>query len=434
MRWFSTRDNSYYTDTKSAIVDGLAPEQGLFMPEVIPSLRSSVLNSLGGMTFQEISFEVARLFFRDDLSDAELHSVVEDAFNFQIPLRSLSERIASLELFHGPTLAFKDVGARFMSRMLRQLHHAGSDNDITILVATSGDTGSAVASGFLGVEGIKVVLLYPAGKVSDFQERQLTTLGDNITALRIDGRFDDCQRLVKTAFADNTTKSRFHLTSANSINIARLIPQSFYYFHAAGQTGKNAIDYCAVPSGNFGNLTAGVFAKRMGLPIKRFLAATNSNRVFYDYLQTGKYEARKSIQTISNAMDVGDPSNFERLLSLYNDSRKAMREDIVSYWVSDNQTRETIASVYDKYGYVLDPHGAVAAYFLLKTLDDDKSNANGIFLECAHPAKFGDVLFETLGFEPEIPEAARHVLESTPVYTDLDSSYESFLQILEDVL
>lgn len=399
MQYYSTKNINNRVDLKTAVTQGLASDNGLFMPERIDSFDQSFFDNIHNLSFQEISFEVAKKFFGDDVSDADLKTLVDDAINFDCPLKHVQKNIYSLELFHGPTLAFKDVGGRFMARLLS--HFMGkTDNTVNVLVATSGDTGSAVANGFLGVEGIHVYVLYPKGKVSDIQESQFTTLGQNITAIEVDGTFDDCQRLVKAAFLDEDLKNHLTLTSANSINVARFLPQAFYYFNAyARRTEKDKELVISVPSGNFGNLTAGLFAKRMGLPISRFIAANNENDIVYNYLKTGDYNPRSSVQTIANAMDVGDPSNFVRILDLYGNDHGAISKDIEGFRYSDDEIRTTVKRVYDECNYLLDPHGACGYESLEESLTD---NEVGVFLETAHPAKFTETVEEIVG-EGNVP-------------------------------
>lgn len=383
-----------------AVMSGLAEDGGLFVPVSILKLQASFLSNLSSLTFHEICYEVARPFLASDVPDDELKRIVESSFDFKVPLVSLENKTYSLELFHAPTLAFKDFGARFMARVLSYLNR-NADRPLTILVATSGDTGSAVAHGFFGIQGISVVLLYPQGKVSNLQEMQMTTLGGNVTALEVQGTFDDCQRLVKEAFRDHPLRQKRRLSSANSINIARLIPQSFYYFYAMSQLQDSNLPVVfSVPSGNFGNLTAGVFAKQMGLPISLFIAATNVNDVVPEYLESGLFKTRPSIPTISNAMDVGNPSNFARLISIYGNVEK-MREEIVGASFTDDQTRVAMTNVYKQSGYILDPHGAIG-YLGLKKVRNGR-NIQGIFLETAHPAKFRETVAEAIGHEIPLP-------------------------------
>ena len=408
MKYFSTNNTELRYSFKEAVIKGLAPDKGLFFPVSIPKLSDAFFKNLPNLSLPEIGFEVAKHFVGDDISDANLREITEEVLNFPIPVVPVEEGISTLELFHGPTCAFKDVGARFMSRCLSAFAKK-SQEDVTILVATSGDTGSAVANGFLGVEGVQVIILYPAGKVSKIQEQQLTTMGQNITALEVDGTFDDCQALVKTAFADKELNEKLNLTSANSINIARLLPQSFYYFYAWAQmqpTNKKLV--FSVPSGNYGNLTGGLLAKQMGLPIHSFVAAANKNKVVPDYLASGKYEPKASVQTISNAMDVGAPSNFARMMEMYQDRHADVIKDVNGAWYTDEETEEAMLDVYNRTKYILDPHGAVAYLGLKKYLN--VKDELGIFLETAHPAKFKDTVEAVLNTEIKIPDYLQECL------------------------
>lgn len=408
MKYFSTNNKELRYGFKDAVIKGLAPDKGLFFPVSIPQLSKAFFEKLPQMSLAQIGFEVAKHFVGEDISQSDLKNICEEVFNFPIPLVKVEDSVYSLELFHGPTCAFKDVGARFMSRCLGVFAEQNKE-EVTILVATSGDTGSAVANGFLGVKGVKVIILYPKGKVSKIQEQQLTTMGQNITALEVEGTFDDCQALVKKAFADKDLSTKMNLTSANSINIARLLPQSFYYFYALAQLhakGKDVI--VSVPSGNYGNLTGGLLAKQMGLPIKKFVASANRNKVVPDYLESGLYEPKASVQTISNAMDVGAPSNFERMMELYQNEHVDILKDINGAWYSDKETEKIMAEVYKKEGYILDPHGAVGYLGLKKYLD--KKSELGIFLETAHPAKFKDTVEKVIKSELEIPEYLKQCL------------------------
>lgn len=405
MKYISTRQQEE-TNIKTAILKGLADDGGLFMPEYIPKLDSEFFENLSNFTLQEIGFRVAKEFLGESISDENLKEIIDEVLNFEIPAVKISDNIYSLELFHGPTMAFKDVGARFMARMMS---YFSEGKPMKVIAATSGDTGSAVASGFFGVPGIEVYILYPKGKVSPLQEKQLTTWGGNIKALEIDGNFDDCQALAKQILSDEELNQKFTLTSANSINIARLIPQSFYYFWAFAQLQKLGKPIVfSVPSGNFGNLTAGLFAKKMGLPIHQFIASTNENDVVSKFLETGNYEPKPSKQTISNAMDVGNPSNFERMKSLFSNDVSEFRKEIVSYSFSDEETKNTMRKVKKEFNYTLDPHGAVA-YLGLENLrqaqsDNISENFIGILLETAHPAKFVEVVEEVLKEKVIIPE------------------------------
>ncbi|MFY9597578.1 MAG: threonine synthase [Dysgonamonadaceae bacterium] len=404
MKYYSTRHIAPKATLQEAVIKGLAPDRGLYMPEKINRLPADFFNEIGNLSLTDIAKVVAEKFFGEDIDKEQLNTIAIEALNFDIPLKKLEEGVYVLELFHGPTFAFKDVGARFMSRMLSYFVQEQRLENMKVLVATSGDTGSAVANGFLGVEGIQVFVLYPSGKVSEIQEAQFTTLGQNVVALEIDGTFDDCQALVKSAFMDEELNRKMYLTSANSINIARFLPQSIYYFYAYAQLAKQQpVDnvVVSVPSGNLGNLAAGLFAKRMGLPVKRFIAANNRNDVFFQYLDTGNYEPRASIQTIANAMDVGAPSNFERILDLYGQSHEAIKQDISGNTYSDVEIKNTIRTVYEKTGYLLDPHGA-CAYQALK--DEKKPDETGVFLATAHPAKFKETVEECIGSTIEIPQ------------------------------
>ncbi len=396
MKFYSTNNKSTQASLREAVIQGLAPDNGLYMPEQIPQLPAGFVAALPDLSLADIAFTVAQAFVQNDVSAEELRRIVEHTVNFDVPVVEVEPNVHALELFHGPTLAFKDFGARFMSQLLGYFARE-QEREIVILVATSGDTGSAVANGFLGVAGTRVIVLYPSGKVSDIQEKQFTTLGRNITALEVDGTFDDCQRLVKQAFLDETLRARHFLTSANSINIARLIPQSFYYFHAYARVVQRGLPVVfAVPSGNFGNLTAGLLAKRMGLPVDTFIAATNANDIVPDYLQRGEFNPRPSQQTISNAMDVGNPSNFARMLDLYGGDINKLRHDIKGYRFSDDETRNAMRAVYGAQGYTLDPHGAVGYAALRQYQRETGRDITGVFLETAHPAKFKEVVDATL--------------------------------------
>lgn len=427
MKYYSTNHKAPEVSLAEAVVNGLAPDRGLYMPETIKRMPQSFFDKIGQLSFQEIARDVASAFFGDDIPAAELRHIVDDTLQFDCPLVEMQPGVFSLELFHGPTLAFKDVGARFMARMLKHfLSSSPKSSTVNVLVATSGDTGSAVANGFLGVEGINVFVLYPKGKVSAIQECQFTTLGRNITALEVDGTFDDCQRLVKTAFLDEDLNRAMRLTSANSINVARFLPQAFYYFYAYAQLQRRGIAdnvVVSVPSGNFGNLTAGLIAARMGLPISRFVAANNANDVFHNYLSTAVYSPKASVATIANAMDVGDPSNFARILDLYDGNHDAIAATITGSSYSDDMIAETMRQCYAANGYVLDPHGACAYRALSETIKPDEA---GIFLETAHPAKFKSTVDAILNIDLEIPapllafmQGEKRSLEISTDYTDL---------------
>jgi len=409
MTYYSTNNPSYKTNLQEAVIKSLAPDNGLFMPERIPVFPAEFFASLHEKTFAEIAFEVAHTLLGNDIPVQRLKKIVEHTITFDAPLVEIENDIFALELFHGPTLAFKDFGARFMSQVLRyfaeQIHR-----DITILAATSGDTGSAVANGFLGVPGTKVIVLYPSGQVSEMQEKQFTTLGQNITALEIAGSFDDCQRLVKQAFQDKELNEKFLLTSANSINLARLIPQSFYYFNAWSRLPKNNPVVFSVPSGNFGNLTAGLLAKKMGLPIHHFVAATNINDIVPAYLNSGVFSPKPSRTTISNAMDVGNPSNFARILDLFHHDHNAIRNTIWGCSFGDDETKTVMKEVFKKSHYILDPHGAVG-YLGLRKFLTQHSTRTGVFLETAHPAKFIETVETTLHTTITVPPALRSLLD-----------------------
>jgi threonine synthase len=426
MRYYSTKQKSDLVSLREAVLKGLPSDNGLFMPERIPTLQVSP-----GQSLADIACLAAEQFLEGDLPAEVIHQIAREAIDFEAPLVRLDDDLHVLELFHGPTLAFKDFGARFMARLMGWLV-SNDDEPLDILVATSGDTGSAVASGFLGIEGIRVVILYPSGKVSPLQEKQLTTLGQNITALEIDGTFDDCQNLVKQAFLDTELAAARRLSSANSINIARLIPQTFYYLYAASRDifqGKPLV--FSVPSGNFGNLCAGVMAKRMGAPIAGFIASTNRNDGVPQYLATGRFQPRPSGPTISNAMDVGNPSNFWRLMDLYGHDLERMRGDIAGFAFSDEATREAMREVYRGNGYVMDPHGAVG-YLGWQAYKATHPGACGIVLETAHPAKFQETVEETLGIQIEIPlqlkEAARKPKTAVSIPADYGALRDFLVQ------
>lgn len=432
MKYYSTNRQAPLASLAEAVKKGLAPDKGLYMPERIMRLPETFFENIADMDFHETASAVAEAFFGDDIPQADLKKIVCDTLSFDTPVVNVHDNIWSLELFHGPTLAFKDVGGRFMARMLSYfIAREGGKKKVTVLVATSGDTGSAVANGFLGVDGIDVIVLYPEGKVSEIQEKQFTTLGQNVTALEIAGNFDDCQRLVKSAFMDEGLNGLLTLTSANSINVARFLPQSFYYFHAYAQlkrAGKaDNVVFC-VPSGNFGNITAGLIAWRMGLPVRRFIAANNRNDVFLDYLRTGIYTPRASVQTIANAMDVGDPSNFARVMDLYGNSAEAVRKDITGCSYTDDEIRKTIATVHDKYGYMLDPHGACGYQGLADSLSADET---GVFLETAHPAKFKETVESAAGQEVKIPQRLMDFMKNEKKTIRISSSYDNFREYLE---
>ncbi len=428
MKYFSTNNPSQKVSFQEAVRKGLPDDNGLFLPESIPTLHASFFKELPNLSLQEIGFEVAKLFVGNEIPEADLKALVFEVLSFETPVVKVEEDVYSLELYHGPTLAFKDVGARFMARCLSYFNNIKNE-EVTVLAATSGDTGSAVANGFLGVEGVQVVLLYPKGKVSPFQEKQMTTLGHNIKALEIEGTFDDCQKLVKTAFLDKELSQELGLTSANSINIARLIPQSFYYFYAYGQMIKqtNKPIVFSVPSGNFGNLTAGYFAQQMGLPIHHFIASTNANDIVPHYLQTGEFAPKPSAATISNAMDVGNPSNFARLSYLFNNSQEAFAKSVSGTAYTDEETQKALKHIH-QLGYTADPHGAVG-YLGLKEYQEINDVA-GIFLETAHPIKFKEVVEPTLGIELDIPDSLKVFLDKQKVAINCSTNYEDFKKVL----
>ena len=392
MKWISSRGASPAVPFIDALFAGTAPDGGLYMPERLDPLSSSQLDAIRAANgnIVDIGSIVGAHLLRDEISASDLNALVRDALDFPIPLLQVTDNVWALELFHGPTMAFKDVGARVQARLL---HHFTDGTPLTILVATSGDTGSAVAQAFHGVPDTRVVVLYPEGKVTDVQEAQMASLGDNIIAVAVHGTFDDCQRLVKEAFADDDLRTHVWLTPANSINLGRLLPQVFYYFVLAGMERPTV----SVPSGNFGNLTAGLIAKRIGLPVERFVAATNANDVVPQYLASGEYKPRASVKTVANAMDVGAPSNFERMRAMYGDNFEALRCDIVGAAFDDATVVAEIGTVYRRYGYLLDPHAAIAWLGLQRTLSAGDRRAPGVFLATAHPAKFREVVEPAIG-------------------------------------
>jgi threonine synthase len=432
MKYYSTNHIAPDATLEEAVVKGLAPDKGLYMPRTIKPLPREFFDAIEHLSFQEISYQVADAFFGEDIPADVLRDIVNDALNFDVPLVPVSENIYSLELFHGPTLAFKDVGARFMARLLGYFIRKEGKQQVNVLVATSGDTGSAVANGFLGVDGIDVYVLYPKGKVSEIQEKQFTTLGQNITAIEVDGTFDDCQALVKQAFHDEELNRRMKLTSANSINVARFLPQAFYYFYAYAQLkkiGRAENVVVSVPSGNFGNITSGLFGKRMGLPVSRFIAANNSNDIFYKYLQTGSYAPKLSVATIANAMDVGDPSNFARVLALYGGSHADIVADISGATYSDADIRDTMRQVYAKTGYVLDPHGACGYRALAEQL---KPGEVGVFLETAHPAKFLSTVEPIISAHVAIPAKLQAFMQGTKNAIEMSKDFAEFKEFLTE--
>lgn len=431
MKYRSTTGKSQEVSLEEAVVKGLAPDNGLYMPLSFPELPKAFFDKLPEMSLPDMAVEIAQALFGEDVEKSALNELTRETLNFSIPLVKVDENKYSLELFHGPTLAFKDVGARFMARLLGYFNRDNKDRLVNVLVATSGDTGSAVANGFLDVQGVRVFVLYPKGKVSKIQEAQFTTLGSNIEALEIDGTFDDCQALVKKAFLDEELNQKMMLTSANSINVARFLPQMFYYFYAYAQAVKAGANpdniVVCVPSGNFGNITAGLIAKKMGLPIKRFIAANNANDIFFNYLRSGEYVPKSSVQTIANAMDVGNPSNFARILDLYESSHKSITEEISGTTYSDKEIADTLRKTYKDKGYLLDPHGAVAYRALEENLRPEET---GIFLETAHPAKFKETVEGIIEKEIEIPSKLQKFLEGEKQTTPLLADFNEFKNFL----
>jgi threonine synthase len=426
MKYISTNHKVNEITFKEAVIKGLANDGGLFYPTEIPALPETFFEKLKDYKLDKLGYELMKHYAQGSIEDDCLRKLMKEALDFDIPLVEIEENTYSLELFHGPTLAFKDVGARVTARFMSTF---SPDEKVTILVATSGDTGSAVANGFLGLENVDVVVLYPKGMVSNIQEKQFTTLGQNITALEINGTFDDCQRLVKEAFNDSDLRSKINISSANSISIARFLPQMVYYFHAFAQLGN--IDkpvVFSVPSGNYGNLTAGLFGKQMGLPIDKFIASANINDVVPKYLKSGKFTPRPSVTTISNAMDVGNPSNFARILEMYDHDWEAIKQNIVGYSYSDEQTKKCMKEVYERTGYVLDPHGAVAYLGLKEYQKED--DVIGIFLETAHPAKFLETVESTLNKKIEIPEKLQAFMQNEKLSIEMGKDYEGFRKFL----
>jgi len=430
MQLYSTNHQSHKATFKQAMFKGLPNDNGLFMPEVIPQLDSSILSSFHKMSFSEIANIMANSLISDEIPGAKLEEIVLNAFDFDVPLTQLDDNVQLLELFHGPTHAFKDFGARFMARIMS--HFLESENqEVNILVATSGDTGSAVAQGFVGVPGINVTLLFPSGKVSELQEKQLTTIGQNITAIEVSGTFDDCQKMVKQAFLDEELNNSSHLTSANSINIARLIPQTFYYMYAWSRikaSGKEVI--FSVPSGNFGNLCGGLIAEKMGMPLNRFIAATNINKIVPEYLDSGLFNPRPSIQTLANAMDVGNPSNFPRIEALLGDYDN-IRNHLAGAFYNDEQTLEIIAEVYKKFDYFVCPHTAIG-YEALKNHMAQHKDLSGICLGTAHPAKFFDIVNKATGKEVEIPYRLMEVMGKEKISIPMGNKFDDLKGFLLD--
>ena len=432
MKYYSTNGKAPLADLEKAVVKGLAEDRGLYMPENIYKLPQVFFDNIQNMSFQDIAYNVAVSFFGDDVDPDGLQDLVYDTLSFDCPIVKVEDNIYTLELFHGPTLAFKDVGARFMARLLQFFINRSNETHktVNVLVATSGDTGSAVANGFLGVKGIHVYVLYPKGKVSPIQECQFTTLGKNITAIEVDGVFDDCQALVKSAFMDEELNKHMKLTSANSINVARFLPQAFYYFNAYARIKKLGMAdnlVMCVPSGNFGNICAALFGHEMGLPINRFIAANNANDIFYNYLQTGKYEPKPSKQTLANAMDVGDPSNFARIYDLYGKSHEKISSLISGATYSDDQIRDTMRQCYKDTGYILDPHGACGYRALKEGL---RPGEVGIFCETAHPAKFKEKVDDILGINIPIPERLQAFMNGTKQSVPMSKDFSDFKKYL----
>jgi threonine synthase len=431
LKFYSTNKKSKEISFKDAVIKGMADDGGLFMPETIPHLPLKFFSEIENLSFQEICFEIANSFIGDEIPTEGLKSIINNAINFEAPIIRLNENINILELFYGPTLAFKDFGTRFMAEVVSYFSKE-INKKINILVATSGDTGSAVANGFFNAKGIKVNLLYPSGKVSQIQEMQLTTLDGNITALEVDGTFDDCQKLVKQAFLDKELNNTLFLSSANSINIARLLPQSFYYFYAFKQLeNKNLPLIFSVPSGNFGNLTGGLIALKMGLPVDKFIAAVNANDVFPNYLKTGRFTPKPSVKTISNAMDVGNPSNFYRILDIFNKESEEINKVIFSSSFSDATTKEAIKKIYDEYNYLIDPHGAIGYLALEEYVKKNNLKSfNGIILETAHPAKFLEVMEVVVDKKINIPERLEKCLHKEKKSVRISSDFKVFKNFL----
>ncbi len=434
MKLYSTNNRNLSVSFKEALMKGIAEDGGLFMPNNFPHAGKEFWDKLPGLSFNELAFEISNLFLKDEIPQADIKNIIDSGMTFDSPLVGLDDTTGILELFHGPTLAFKDFGARFMANMMSYINRE-SKKKITILVATSGDTGSAVASGYYKVEGINVVLLYPSKKVSKIQEQQLTTLGENISALEVDGTFDDCQRLVKQAFPDREISEKMTLSSANSINIGRLLPQSFYYFRAYAQLKDKSLPLIiSVPSGNFGNLTAGLFAKKLGLPVYKYIAATNANDVFPQYLKSGRFKVKPSVATLSNAMDVGNPSNLARIQALYNNEVNLVRQNIYSESFTDEQTAAAIGDVYNRYGYVIDPHGAVGFIALQNFIKQFKlKKYNGVVLETAHPAKFADIVKDIIDKEIKIPKQLAECMKKQKHSVKISSAYIQLKEFLLDM-
>jgi threonine synthase len=444
MQLYSTKNRDIQVDLKQAVFQGLPEDNGLFMPNDIPRLPQDILDNLSQLSFSEIGFHISKTLFQGAIPDQDLQGIIDKAINFPAPVVQLDDQKYILELFHGPSLAFKDFGARFMAQLMSYFNRK-EDQELTILVATSGDTGGAVAAGFHKTPGIRVVILYPSGKVSALQEKQLTTLGHNITALEVDGTFDDCQALVKHAFLDQELRRKIRISSANSINISRLVPQSFYYFEAYKQIQHTTEDivFC-IPSGNFGNLTAGLLAYKMGLPVHQFIAATNKNDVVPSYLQNGDYQPRPSVRTLSNAMDVGNPSNFARMVDIFSAAKgkgipsdqgiwKGMNKLISGFSFNDQETEQAVKYIFDTYNYLIDPHGAVG-YLALDTYQKKHPNTKGVILETAHPAKFKEDMDRVIGKEIPVPERLLALSGRVKEATSMSIDYTNFKTWLLDNL
>lgn len=428
MNYYSLNHKAPNTSFKDAVIKGLAPDKGLYFPESITPLPKEFFDNIDTLSYSEIALEAIKQFVLPEIPEDVLKTIVKETLAFDFPVVTLNENISILELFHGPTMAFKDVGARFMARCLGYFNQ-NNDKEVTVLVATSGDTGGAVANGFLGVKGVNVVILYPSGKVSDIQEKQLTTLGQNIKALEVNGTFDDCQAMVKTAFLDETLTNHMQLTSANSINVARWLPQLFYFMFAYKQLHKQYKDIVfSVPSGNFGNICAGIMAQQLGLPINHFVAANNANNVVTRYLISQLYEPKPSVQTISNAMDVGAPSNFIRIQEIYKNDFESLKENVSSYSFTDDETKEAMLEMFNKYGYVADPHGAVG-YLGCKAYLKDHPYAHCVFLETAHPTKFLDVVEDVIKEKQPLPEQIQSVMGKEKEAVSI-STYEDLKRFL----
>ncbi len=429
MVYYSLNNPQLTAPFREAVIQGIAPDKGLYVPEKISALPVAFFEEIENMTHQEIAFNAINQFVKEDIPDVALHDILKKVLDFDFPVVPVEEHVGTLELFHGPTMAFKDVGARFMANCLGYFSE-NNNEEVTVLVATSGDTGGAVANGFLGVEGVRVVILYPSGKVSDIQEKQLTTLGQNITALEVDGTFDDCQKMVKTAFLDAEITQTKKLTSANSINVARWLPQLFYFLFAYKEAKSKGDIVFSVPSGNFGNVCAGMVAQKLGMPVKHFIASTNVNDVVPKFMNKGEYQPQPSVATISNAMDVGDPSNFVRIRHLYQNDFERLQANLSSYAFNDEETKQAMERLHRQFNYIADPHGAVG-YLGLKKYQEQHPYSYGIFLETAHPVKFLDVVEDTLGVKPEIPPQIQKVMDKQKQSFKINSYVElkSFLLV-----